>query len=144
MPARMPRTSRTPRRHTVSCVAPRSVGRRRPVAPLSVRRSLGGSRFAYKGAAALASVRQAPSHRPEPPPAPVDAATTSIGSGRPKSPASAPTVSPCPHYSSPARFLSPRAAPRRELAAAAAITADRRCARPSGDSSPQPSPKFKP
>jgi hypothetical protein len=44
-------------RRTVSRVAPRSVGRRRPVVPPSVHRSLGGSRFAYKGAAALASPR---------------------------------------------------------------------------------------
>jgi hypothetical protein len=60
MPARMPRTCGTPRRRTVSCVAPRSVGRRRPVAHPSVRRTLGGSRFAYKGVAALATARQAP------------------------------------------------------------------------------------
>jgi hypothetical protein len=110
-----------------------------PEAPSSVRRSLEGSRFAYKGVAALASAHQTPSHQPEPPPAPVEAATASLGSGRPKSPASAPTVSPCPYYSSPARFLSPRAAPHRELATAAATRRLPVCP-PPGNPSPTAEP----
>jgi hypothetical protein len=48
-----------------------------PVAPPSVRRSLGGSHCSYKGAAALASARQTPSNRTEPPPAPLRAAAAS-------------------------------------------------------------------
>jgi hypothetical protein len=48
-----------------------------PVVPPSVRRSLGGSHCSYKGAAALASARQMPSNRTEPPPAPLRAAAAS-------------------------------------------------------------------
>jgi hypothetical protein len=144
MPMRIVRTSGAPALYGLTrCTAVRSPSPA-PEAPSSVRRSLGGSRFAYKGASALASARRTPSHRPEPPPAPVEAATTSLGSSRLKSLASAPTISPCPHYISPARFLFPRAAPRWKLTAAVATTADRRCARPPATPRPQPSPQIKP
>jgi hypothetical protein len=131
---RAPRMSCAPRRRTVSHMAPRSVGRRQSAsAPRRRRQSTGQCKARtspIKPLPPLASAHRTPSHRPEPPLAPVEAPTRAYGPADQN-----PQLARLPPFLAPtvARRLAPfshRAAPRRELAAAAATTAVRRCARP--------------
>jgi hypothetical protein len=135
MPARMPR--RPEPRATVQLHAtPRGLLTVAvSVAPPSVRRSLGGSRFSYKGAAALASARQTPSNRTEPPLAPLWAAAASS--------AFKPTASQIkPSFTSPSTYRSYRAAPPvvpgLNLAGAGRTAAGRECRRRAAPPGPPP------
>jgi hypothetical protein len=75
--------------------------------PLARRDASSGRTTAYKRGCQPPCARSCSTANPEPPPAPVEATTASLGSGRPKPPASAPTALPGTHCSSPARSLLP-------------------------------------
>jgi hypothetical protein len=133
--ARMPRMSGPPRRRTATRNALRSVGRCRPRGAPSVRKSLGGSHCSYKGAAALASARQTPSNRTEPPPAPLRAAAASSEFK--------PTTSQIkPSFTAPSTYRNYRAAPPvvpgLNLAGAGRTAAGRGCRRRAAPPGPPP------
>jgi hypothetical protein len=133
-----PRGWHPPRAATAlaSCVLPSGQAACPRSGPPLARRDASSERTdAYKTGCRPPCVRSRSTAYPEPPQAPVEATTASLGSGRPKPPASAPTALPC---TAP---FSHRTAPRRELAAAAATIAVRRCAQPPAAPHPQSRPK---
>jgi hypothetical protein len=82
-----------------------------------------------------------PSHRLEPPPAPVEATTANLGYGRPIAPASAPTAFSCTCCCSPPRFRVPPSGHLAGTPAPAAIAAWHRGPPPSAAFLQQPSPQ---